>query len=151
MADIVSTDMRSRMMSGIRGAHTKPEIFIRSGLHRRGFRFRLHDRSLPGRPDLVLPRWNAVIFAHGCFWHGHQCVLFRWPSTRTNFWREKIEGNAARDCRTLAKLQDMGWRVGVVWECATKGPGRQSPSSVISQCESWLRSSRPTLEIRGTK
>jgi DNA mismatch endonuclease (patch repair protein) len=139
------------MMSGIRGAHTKPELFVRSGLHRRGFRYRLHDRSLPGRPDLVFPAFGAVIFAHGCFWHGHQCALFKWPSSRVEFWRHKIGGNVERDKRALALLEEKGWRVAVVWECAIKGPGKLPPDSVLSQCESWLRSSRSHLEIRGTK
>jgi DNA mismatch endonuclease, patch repair protein len=90
MTDIVDSATRSRMMSGIRGKHTRPERMIRSALHRRGFRFRLHG-NLPGKPDLVLSRYHAVIFVHGCFWHGHECDLFRWPGTRKKFWREKIE------------------------------------------------------------
>lgn len=86
MADIVSSATRSRMMSGIRGRNTKPEIVIRSLLHRLGFRFRLHVRELPGNPDIVLPRHHAVVFVHGCFWHGHDCPLFKWPETRPDFW-----------------------------------------------------------------
>src|SRR3546814_10547828 len=93
MADVVSIDVRSRMMSGIRSTNTKPEMILRRGLHAAGFRFRLHDRRLPGKPDLVFPRYSAVLFAHGCFWHGHNCHLFRLPATRTDFWAAKIDRN----------------------------------------------------------
>ena len=92
-------------MAGIRGKDTKPELAIRSALHRAGFRFRLHRKDLPGRPDLVCSRQQAVLFIHGCFWHGHDCNLFRWPSTRQDFWRKKIEGNRARDYKQHAALQ----------------------------------------------
>ena len=100
-ADIVTPEIRSRMISGIRGQNTKPELAVRSQLHRIGFRFRVHCRDLPGKPDLVFRKHNAVIFVHGCFWHGHDCHLFRWPTTRSEFWREKINSNIARDHRHL--------------------------------------------------
>src|SRR5262249_10911336 len=151
MPDVVSPATRSRMMAGIRGAHTKPELFLRRGLHARGFRFRLHNRKLPGRPDLVFQSLHAVIFAHGCFWHGHECPLFKWPRSRARFWRTKIEGNVARDERALAELQEQGWRTAVVWECALKGPGRLPADRVLSLCASWLRSRRTHLEIKGSK
>ena len=93
MADVVDRKTRSRMMSGIRGKNTRPELLIRKGLHARGFRFRLHDKRLPGKPDLVLPKYSAVIFVHGCFWHGHDCHLFKWPQSRREFWRKKITRN----------------------------------------------------------
>src|SRR3546814_5856307 len=93
MADVVSIDVRSRMMSGIRSTNTKPEMILRRGLHAAGFRFRLHDRRLTGKPDLVFPRYSAVLFAHGCFWHGHNCHLFRLPATRTDFWAANINSN----------------------------------------------------------
>jgi len=124
MVDVVDAATRSRMMSGIKGKNTKPELLIRSALHRRGFRFRLHDKKLPSKPDLVLPKYNAVIQIHGCFWHGHDCHLFKLPSTRTDFWREKIAGNVARDEKSLALLQAQGWRVLVIYECALKGKTR---------------------------
>lgn len=124
MPDIVDPAMRSRMMAGIRGRNTKPEILIRSLLHRQGFRFRLHARNLPGKPDMVFPRYRAVIFVHGCFWHGHDCPLFKWPSTRPEFWREKIGRNQNNDNRTRTALITAGWRVGVVWECAIRGAGK---------------------------
>ncbi|MCE7032870.1 very short patch repair endonuclease [Lysobacter sp. GX 14042] len=121
LMDIVKKDVRSRMMSGIRGKDTKPELVVRRYLHGRGFRFRLHERRLPGRPDLVLAKWGAVVFVHGCFWHGHEdCRYFRVPATRTEFWVGKIRGNAKRDAENERKLLEMGWRVIVIWECAIR-------------------------------
>jgi DNA mismatch endonuclease (patch repair protein) len=107
------------MMSGIRGKNTKPEIFLRKGLHAEGFRFRIHA-PLPGRPDMVFPKWHAVLFVHGCFWHCHNCHLFKWPSSRPEFWRTKISGNLTRDEANITRLLEAGWRVGIVWECALK-------------------------------
>ncbi|KQY63390.1 DNA glycosylase [Ensifer sp. Root142] len=149
MADIVTAEVRSRMMSGIRGTNTKPELLLRKGLHALGFRFRLHDRSLPGKPDIVLPRYKAVIFAHGCFWHGHECHLFKWPSTRPEFWQAKIARNRAVDERTDAALTEAGWRQAIVWECALKGKTRLPLEDVIRSCAEWLKSDQPRLEIRG--
>ncbi|MBA4132925.1 MAG: very short patch repair endonuclease [Hyphomicrobium sp.] len=149
MADTVSPEVRSRMMSGIRGRDTRPEMILRKGLHAAGFRFRLHDRALPGRPDMVFPRRRAVLFAHGCFWHGHDCHLFRWPASREEFWRTKIGRNREVDQRAAEQLGAAGWRHGVVWECALKGRTRLPLADVIEACASWLRSDVPTLEIRG--
>ncbi|MFC3131325.1 very short patch repair endonuclease, partial [Coralloluteibacterium stylophorae] len=119
MPEKINPETRSRMMSGIRGSNTKPELLIRSGLHAAGFRFRLHARALPGRPDLVLPRWRVAVFAHGCFWHGHKgCGYFRIPKTRTEFWTEKIAANARRDEMAIQALHALKWRIAVVWECA---------------------------------
>ena len=128
MADVVSPDVRSRMMAGIRGKNTKPELILRSGLHRAGFRFKLHDKSLPGKPDLVFPKYHAVIFAHGCFWHFHDCHMFKWPKSREQFWRSKIMRNRDTDLRTLQMLDATGWRSGVIWECALKGRARLDPA-----------------------
>lgn len=125
-------------MSGIRGRDTKPEMQIRRALHARGFRYRLHDRHLPGRPDLVFPSRKAVIFINGCFWHGHDCHLFRWPGTRPEFWRTKIGGNIARDERNRQLLLEAGWRVLDVWECALRGPERQSLEDVVDACVAFL-------------
>lgn len=149
MADIVPPDVRSRMMSGIRGKNTKPELVLRQGLHALGFRYRLHDRSLPGSPDLVFPRYRAVLFAHGCFWHGHDCHLFRWPSTRAEFWQAKIARNREVDRRANDALEAAGWRRGVVWECALKGRTRLPVETVTGSLAGWLRSDAPALEIRG--
>jgi DNA mismatch endonuclease (patch repair protein) len=117
--DIVDRATRSRMMAGIKGRDTKPERVVRSQLHRAGFRFRLHRRDLPGSPDIVLPRWNAVIFVHGCFWHRHPgCSKASTPRTRARFWNAKFAGNIERDRRNLLALRRLGWRVKVVWECS---------------------------------
>jgi DNA mismatch endonuclease (patch repair protein) len=150
MADIVSPAVRSRMMSGIRGRDTKPELMLRKGLHAAGFRYRLHVKDLPGKPDMVFPRYRAVLFAHGCFWHGHGCHLFRWPSSRQDWWREKITRNSAVDARSEAALAEAGWRLGVVWECALKGRTRLPLAEVLDACVSWLCSQEDRLEIRGT-
>lgn len=104
-------------MSGIRGKDTRPEIIVRQALHRAGFRFRLHRKDLPGKPDIVLPKYHTVIFVHGCFWHGHGCRYFKVPKTRTDFWLDKIMANAKRDRLQEDALRAAGWRVFTVWEC----------------------------------
>lgn len=118
MTDIVSEEQRSYIMSRVSSKDTKPELLVRSFLHRLGFRFRIHGKKLPGRPDLVLAKHQAVIFVHGCFWHRHKgCAKATMPATRVQFWREKFERNVDRDLDNQAKLQDLGWRVIVLWEC----------------------------------
>lgn len=104
-------------MSGIRGKNTRPEIIVRQALHNAGFRFRLHQKDLPGKPDVVLPKYHTAIFVHGCFWHGHDCRYFKIPKTRTDFWMAKIASNNARDQRDAEALRKLGWHVIVVWEC----------------------------------
>ena len=117
MADIVDRGTRSRMMAGIRGKDTKPELLVRKFLHRAGLRFGLHA-SLPGRPDLVLPKYDVVIFVHGCFWHRHRgCRFATVPKTNPKFWHEKFEANIARDRKAIRQLRSLGWRVIVVWSC----------------------------------
>jgi DNA mismatch endonuclease (patch repair protein) len=150
MADTVTPDVRSRMMAGIRAKDTKPEMLIRRGLHAHGFRFRLHDRKLSGCPDLVFPKHRAVIFVHGCFWHGHDCHLFRLPATRQEWWTTKINRNREVDARSEQALAGAGWRLGVVWECALKGRTRLPFMDVLEACRVWLRTDMPRLEIRGT-
>ena len=149
MPDVVDQETRSRMMSGIRGKDTRPELAIRRALHAKGFRFRLHASDIPGKPDLVLPKFHAAIFVNGCFWHRHDCHLFRMPSTRTEFWSEKIERNVCRDELVREQLQDAGWRFLIVWECALKGRTRLGIDEVITRIIDWLRGSQPSLEIRG--
>ena len=150
MADVVSRDVRSRMMSGIRGKNTKPEMLIRRGLHAKGFRYLLHDRRLPGKPDLVFPKHRAVIFVHGCFWHGHNCHLFKWPKTRKGFWRNKIDRNKWLDKRAIVDLRKAGWRIGIVWECSVKGRTRLLDERTIALCAKWLRSHHKSLVLLGT-
>ncbi|HEL3007236.1 TPA: DNA mismatch endonuclease Vsr [Stenotrophomonas maltophilia] len=121
MSDIVRREKRSEMMAGIRGKDTVPEMLVRAYLHSSGFRYRLHSRELPGSPDLVLKRYGAVIFVHGCFWHRHSgCRYAATPATRREFWLEKLEANRARDKRAQLALLSTGWRVAVVWECSLK-------------------------------
>ncbi len=118
MVDVVSTETRSAMMAGIKGRNTKPELQVRKALHAGGFRFRLHRKELPGCPDIVMPGRKVAIFVHGCFWHAHHgCRLAKVPSTRSEFWKEKLGRNAARDQAAVQTLQRQGWRVLVVWEC----------------------------------
>lgn len=126
MADVVSAEVRSRMMAGIRGRNTRPELLLRRELHARGLRFRLHRKDLPGSPDLVFPRYKAVVFVHGCFWHRHDdCRYASTPATRTEFWQKKFAANVARDRKVEDDLTTLGWRVAVVWECALrKGVGQ---------------------------
>jgi DNA mismatch endonuclease (patch repair protein) len=150
LADVVDPATRSRMMSGIRGKNTKPELTIRKALHARGFRYRLHCK-LPGKPDLCLPKYRAVIFVHGCFWHGHDCHLFKWPSTRPEFWREKIARNRAVDAAAEAKLLADGWRVATVWECALKGRTRLPLEAVVGSLADWLQSDAPVISIEGAR
>lgn len=149
MADVVDPVTRSRMMSGIRGKNTKPELTIRKALHARGFRYRIHCKDLPGNPDMCLPKYRAVIFVHGCFWHGHDCHLFRLPSTRPEFWSAKIKRNKQVDEAAVHRLHVEGWRVATVWECALKGRTRLQLDDAISNLSSWLRSEKPTLQIKG--
>ncbi len=149
MVDIVDSEKRSRMMSGIRGKDTRPEVWIRKALHRRGFRFRLHDKTLPGKPDLVFPRYRAVIQVQGCFWHRHDCHLFKWPSTRSEFWRKKILGNVERDKATQEQLQKLGWKILVIWECALKGKEKLPQQEVIRTIEAWLINDPMDASVRG--
>jgi len=136
-------------MSRIRGRDTKPEMLIRRGLHARGLRYRLQDRSLPGRPDLVFPKYHAVVFVHGCFWHGHNCPLFQLPATRTEFWATKINTNRVRDARACEALQTMGWRVLIIWECCLKGPARWQTDALLDACVAFLRNDARRLQIVG--
>ena len=149
MTDIVDPATRSRMMSGIRGRDTKPELRVRKALHARGFRYRVHQTRLPGKPDIVLPCFRAVVLVHGCFWHGHDCPLFRLPGTRTDFWRDKIARNQARDQGVAIALRDAGWRRTTVWECSLRGPQRLDFDILIDRVSDWLRSGRSDLELRG--
>lgn len=137
--DVLTPAERRLNMSRIRGKDTKPEMLLRRWLHATGLRYRLHVRSLPGCPDLVFPRFRAVIFVHGCFWHGHSCRLFRLPDTRRDFWKEKITRNRLRDQLALERLQVGGWRVLTVWECALRGPGRRTPADLLASCAGFIR------------
>lgn len=148
MTDVVSRQTRSRMMSGIRGKDTKPELLIRKGLYHRGFRYRLHDKQLAGKPDIVLRKYRAIVFIHGCFWHRHGCRLFKWPKTRTEFWRKKLDDNFQNDQKVINSLKKSGWRLCIVWECALKGADKDI-DTVVSSIAEWLVGHEELLEISG--
>ena len=144
MADVVSKETRSRMMAGIRGTNTAPEIALRKEMHAQGFRFRLHVGELPGRPDLVFPKYRAVFLVHGCFWHRHsKCRFTTTPATNPAFWSAKFAGNVARDARNLAKLHHAGWRTAIVWECEVRSGAARAAAPLAR----WLLSERPHIEI----
>ena len=135
------------MMADIRAKDTMPEMIVRQSLHAMGFRFRLHVRELPGRPDLVFPKYRAVIFVNGCFWFGHDCPLFKWPKTREEFWREKIGRNQDNDRANAARIAALGWRRLTIWECRIKRRDSASMASLFGQCRDWLASGNECLEI----
>lgn len=144
MVDVMDTGTRSALMSRIQAKDTKPELIVRRLLWRRGFRFRLHGRKLPGKPDLVLPKWGAVVLVHGCFWHRHEgCPYFRLPKTRTDFWDKKLGRNRERDAATVKALGEMGWRVAVVWECSI----RTDHLAVAEQLSAWLMDGSENAQI----
>jgi DNA mismatch endonuclease (patch repair protein) len=137
LVDIVDKQTRSRMMAGIKGANTKPEMSMRRALHRLGYRYRLHASDLPGRPDMVFPKHKAVVFVHGCFWHRHEnCRYATTPATRPEFWEKKFAENVARDERCISRLKEMGWNTLVVWECEIKSDGA---ASIAGKVADWLR------------
>jgi len=139
MADAVDKATRSRMMAGIKGKDTKPEIFLRKALHSEGFRYRLGGCRLPGKPDLVFPARRVVVFVHGCFWHRHGCIHFKWPGTNQEFWTDKLNTNAARDCGNERTLEGMGWLVLVVWECELKATKYTLPNDAVSRVATALK------------
>ena len=135
--DIVNKKTRSKMMAGIRGSNTQPEKILRKRLHQSGFRFRIHVKTLPGKPDIVLPKYHAAILVHGCFWHGHGCNLFKWPATRKEFWRHKIQGNCKRDTKNMLALKKLGWRLAIVWECELRE--KDWEKNYLPELAKWLR------------
>lgn len=137
------------MMSSIRGKNTAIELAVRKALFSKGYRYRINDSKLPGKPDMTLKKYNAVIFIHGCFWHVHDCHLFRYPSTNQDFWKQKLENNKLRDIDTTKKLMDMDWRVLVVWECALKGKHKKDFDQLIDEIETWLHGDSIHSEISG--
>ena len=152
MADIVDVSTRSRMMAGIRSKDTRHELEIRKKLFALGFRYRLHDNNLPGKPDIILPRYRAVIFIHGCFWHVHDCVLFKWPSSRIEFWQKKLLRNKEKDHLTIAALKNMGWRISIIWECSFRGAGKKREKEIdwiVTKVAKWLYSRKKYCELRG--
>lgn len=145
MVDIVDKPTRSRMMAGIRNKNTNPEKQVRSALHRLGLRFRIHRKDLPGTPDIVLPKWKAIVEVHGCYWHRHPgCSLSTNPDDPSGGWAAKFAANVSRDRRNQAQLRKLGWRVGIVWECAVRAHGEQE---VARQIAGWLEGASSFAEF----
>jgi len=139
--DVLTPEQRRLVMSRIRGKDTKPEMLMRRGLHGRGLRYKLHGKNIPGKPDMVFPKYRTVVFVHGCFWHGHGCSLFKWPKTRATFWKNKIDRNMERDRAALSALKAAGWRALVIWECALKGRQRRDIQDVLDGADAFIRGS----------
>lgn len=149
MVDVLTPVQRQLNMRRIGSRNTRPEIRVRRLLHRHGLRFRLHRSDLPGKPDIVLPRYRLALFVHGCFWHGHECRLFKVPATRTDFWLSKIASNKARDQRAREALGALGWRCGWVWECALKGPHRLNEDALGDWLAEVIKGEEPWFEVWG--
>lgn len=145
--DVHDRETRSRNMRAIKNKDTKPELIVRHLLHRNGFRYRIAPNYLPGKPDLWLAKWRAAIFINGCFWHGHDCALFRLPSTRTQFWKKKINSNKERDKRNINLLNDKRIRVLTIWECALKGKCKMSEDTLLTLFKTWLYCGTKCSEI----
>ena len=147
--DTVDRQTRSRIMAAVGQKNTGAEMKLRRAIHKTGLRYRLHDRTLPGSPDLVFPRFNAVVFVHGCYWHSHGCYRSTVPKSHKEFWTGKFDANRARDERNVAHLRAEGWRVLTVWECALVGRTAMPPEEVAQDVASWLAGDEATGEIGG--
>lgn len=145
MTDIVSPEVRSRMMAANRRRDTKPELAVRRYLHGEGFRYRLDVRKLPGSPDLVLARYRAAVFVHGCYWHRHEGCRFAYtPKSNVEFWTTKFERNVERDAEAVGRLIDTSWRVATIWECALRG---KDPATVLPPLATWISGNLPRFEL----
>lgn len=149
MGDRLTIEQRRLNMSRVRSKDTSPETIVRRLLHSLGYRFRLHRQDLPGTPDIVLPRHRVAIFVHGCFWHGHDCPLFRMPATRTDFWSSKIEANRTRDKSARSALLNLGWRTITVWECAVRRRWRLAPFELAETVTNFVEDSSTESQIEG--
>jgi DNA mismatch endonuclease (patch repair protein) len=149
MVDRISVSARSRVMSAIRGKNTLPEILLRKALFARGFRYRIHVKNLPGSPDVVLPKWQAVILINGCFWHGHDCGHVKIP--KQDFWIRKINNNKNRDLYNMYFLRNMGWRVCEVWECALRNRKVDDINKLADKISKWLIGSSKKITLQSKK
>lgn len=149
MVDVHNKQTRSRNMAAIRNKDTKPELWLRKRLHASGFRYRLNVKDLPGKPDIVLPKYRTAIFVHGCFWHMHDCSLFKLPGTRAEWWYDKLSGNKTRDTGNQDKLASQDWRILILWECAIKGREKIDETDLLEAVISWLIAER-TDENQGS-
>ena len=147
MADIFTAEQRRKCMSSIRRENTEPELLLRSALHKSGLRYRLHYKSLPGSPDIVFPKFHVVLFVHGCYWHSHGCYKSSTPKSQRDFWINKFKANQERDQRNIKSIQEQGWRVIIVWECALKGKTSLPISTVVETIKTWLHSDSVFNEI----
>jgi DNA mismatch endonuclease, patch repair protein len=151
MVDVVDKATRSRIMAKIRGKDTMPELIIRKALHKAGFRYRLHDKKLPGKPDLVFPKYKAVIQVNGCFWHGHGCRKHQWPASNREYWEMKIKKNVERDHKNIDICSKLGWRILIVWECAIKGKNSIPNKILVELIKDWLINKLENAQIQGEK
>ncbi|MCG3471819.1 DNA mismatch endonuclease Vsr [Xenorhabdus bovienii] len=145
--DVHDKETRSRNMKAIRNRDTKPELIVRKLLHRNGFRFRVSSGKLPGKPDIWMAKWNAVIFINGCFWHMHKCEKFRLPDSRQEFWQKKLNSNRVRDRIKIEELKTSGIRVLTIWECALTGKGKLNDTILLTLFKTWLLSGEAESEI----
>lgn len=143
MPDIFAPEKRHEIMQNVKTKNTAPEIKLRSLLHKNGFRFRVNRKDLPGKPDIVLPKYSAVIFVHGCFWHGHDCPRGQRPQTNADFWNQKIDRNVIRDKSDVSLLESLGWRVLIVWECEIK---KKNEAVLLSRVKEFLLHSTNTIQ-----
>ena len=143
MPDIFAPEKRHEIMQNVKTKNTAPEIKLRSLLHKNGFRFRVNRKDLPGKPDIVLPKYRAVIFVHGCFWHGHDCPRGQRPQTNADFWNQKIDRNVIRDKSDVSLLESLGWRVLIVWECEIK---KKNAAVLLSRVKEFLLHSTNTIQ-----
>lgn len=143
MPDIFAPEKRHEIMQNVKTKNTAPEIKLRSLLHKNGFRFRVNRKDLPGKPDVVLPKYRAVIFVHGCFWHGHDCPRGQRPQTNADFWKQKIDRNVIRDKSDVSLLESLGWRVLIVWECEIK---KKNEAVLLSRVKEFLLHSTNTIQ-----
>ncbi len=139
MVDTVTKDKRSQVMAAIRSKDTGPEISVRRGLHALGFRYSLHPKDLPGRPDITFRKFRAVIFVHGCYWHGHDCGEVKPSSSNRSYWASKIAKNKERDARNLAALEEIGWRYLTIWECSFRRKGAAALERIVHKAARWLQ------------
>ncbi|GAA5521510.1 DNA mismatch endonuclease Vsr [Aliifodinibius salicampi] len=149
MADTHSTEVRSKNMAAIQSKDTKPEIMIRRALHSEGIRYGLHNKKLPGTPDLHFRKYNAVLFVNGCFWHKHDCPLFNMPQSNIDYWKNKFKRNQNRDRQKINELKDAGKRISIIWECALKGKHSLPLENVTEKMIIWLNSGKRFVEIEG--
>ncbi|WP_239922876.1 very short patch repair endonuclease [Vibrio mediterranei] len=145
--DVHDKETRSKNMRAIKSRDTKPELMIRRLLHRNGYRFRVSSSRLPGKPDIWMAKWNTAIFVNGCFWHKHDCEMFKLPGTRTDFWLKKLEGNSKRDREKIQELTSSGIRVLVIWECSLRGKAKLTPEMLLSLVKTFLLTDNQTAEI----